>query len=230
MGWDIQKTKNQIEQQLPKEVLAWAEWQLYEFYPMYYHRVNETFRSRFYVNMPMNAMYSPIARRIGAKADEGDDTLNKSKSPMGSMSSAGSLKGRVSNTEELAWIDGDNTLMKHITEMEHFIHYTNVMRELRSVFMSRDVSRSVQDFHGKNISRTLNKFMDDIARGGVDRAMHLEWADKWRAKVTRATIGLNEVVFIKQLTSIPAYWGDMPITSWHKEVLMSIGAFEFKSI
>lgn len=228
MGWDIQKTKNQIEQQLPKEVLAWAEWQLYEFYPMYYHRVNETFRSRFYVNMPMNAMYSPIARRIGAKADEGDDTLNKSKSPLGSMSSAGSLKGRVSNTEELAWIDGDNTLMKHITEMEHFIHYTNVMRELRSVFMSRDVSRSVQDFHGKNISRTLNKFMDDIARGGVDRAMHLEWADKWRAKVTRATIGLNEVVFIKQLTSIPAYWGDMPIISWHKEVLMSIGAFEFK--
>ena len=228
MGWDIPKAITQIEQQLPKEVLAWAEWQLYEFYPMYYHRVNETFRSRFYVNMPMNAMYSPIARRIGAKADEGDDTLNKSKSPMGSMSSAGSLKGRVSNTEELAWIDGDNTLMKHITEMEHFIHYTNVMRELRSVFMSRDVSRSVQDFHGKNISRTLNKFMDDIARGGVDRAMHLEWADKWRAKVTRATIGLNEVVFIKQLTSIPAYWGDMPIISWNKEVLMSIGAFEFK--
>tara|TARA_R110000744_G_scaffold380512_1_gene501594 strand:+ start:21935 stop:29257 length:7323 start_codon:yes stop_codon:yes gene_type:complete len=228
MGWDIQKTKNQIEQQLPKEVIAWAEWQLYEFYPMYYQRVNETFRNRFFVNMPMNPMYSPIARRIGAKADEGDDTLNKSKSPMGSMSSAGSLKGRVSNTEELAWIDGDSTLMKHVTEMEHFIHYTNIMRELRSVFMSRDVSRSIQDFHGKNISRTLNKFMDDIARGGVDRAMHLEWADKWRANVTRATIGLNEVVFIKQLTSIPAYWGDMPIISWQKEVLMSIGSFEFK--
>ena len=108
--------------------------------------------------MPMNPMYSPISRRVGAKADEGDDTLNKSKSPFGSVNTAGSLKSRVSNKEELAWIDGDTTLMKHITEMEHFIHYTDVMRELRSIFMSREISRSIRDFHGDNISRVLNRF------------------------------------------------------------------------
>ena len=222
MGYHVNKVKRQIESQLPKDMIKWAEWQLYEFYPMYYSRVNETFRKRFKVNMPFNPYYSPISRRKGARADEGDDTLNKSKSPMGSMTSAGSLKSRVSNTEELTWIDGDTTLLKHITEMEHFIHYTDVMRELRTVFMNQGVSKSIIDYHGSEISRVLNKFMDDIARGGVDRALMLGWADRWRANVTRATIGLNEIVFIKQLASIPAYMANMPISSWGYETIKGV--------
>tara|TARA_Y100001973_G_scaffold64993_1_gene95061 strand:+ start:884 stop:2206 length:1323 start_codon:yes stop_codon:yes gene_type:complete len=106
--------------------------------------------------------------------------------------------------------------MKHIVEMEHFIHYTQLMRELRSVFMSPSVSLAIEAHHGKEIRRILNKFMDDIARGGVDRAMHLNWMDKWRINVTRATIGLNEVVFIKQLASIPAYLAYTPTIEWFK--------------
>ena len=230
MGWDIESTIEQIEKQLPKKVLDWAKWQLYEFYPMYYGRVNETFRRRFYVNMPMNPMYSPISRRVGAKADEGDDTLNKSKSPFGSVNTAGSLKSRVSNKEELAWIDGDTTLMKHITEMEHFIHYTDVMRELRSIFMSREISRSIRDFHGDNISRVLNRFLDDIARGGVDRALQLDVIDKIRANFSRGVIGANPVVFVKQLASIPAYIADIPASFWTKEFLKIANPIEFRKM
>jgi hypothetical protein len=228
MGWDVNKTKRQIEDQLPKDMIKWAEWQLYEFYPMYYHRVNKTFRQRFKVNMPFNPVYSPISRKIGARADEGDDTLNKSKSPMGSMTSAGSLKSRVSNQEELTWIDGDTTIMKHITEMEHFIHYTQVMREMRSVFMNRNISKAIQDFHGSGISRTLNKFMDDIARGGVDRSQNLEWMDKLRANFSRSVIGINPVVYLKQLASIPAYIADVPILDWSKEFVKVLNPLEFK--
>ena len=228
MGWDVNKTKRQIEDQLPKDMIKWAEWQLYEFYPMYYQRVNEVFRKRFNVNMPFNPMYSPISRRIGARADEGDDTLNKSKSPMGSMTSAGSLKGRVSNVEELAWVDGDTAIMKHITEMEHFIHYTQVMREMRSVFMNRNISRSISDFHGNGISRTLNKFMDDIARGGVDRSQNLEWIDKLRANFSRSVIGVNPVVYLKQLASIPAYMADIPMLDWSTEFAKVFNPVEFK--
>ena len=228
MGYHVNKVKRQIESQLPKDMIKWAEWQLYEFYPMYYSRVNETFRKRFKVNMPFNPYYSPISRRIGARADEGDDTLNKSKSPMGSMTSAGSLKSRVSNTEELTWIDGDTTLLQHITEMEHFIHYTDVMRELRTVFMNQGVSKSINDFHGSGISRVLNKFMDDIARGGVDRAQNLIWMDKLRANFSRSVIGVNPVVYLKQLASIPAYMADIPVASWSKEFAKTFNPIEFK--
>ena len=228
MGWDVNKTKRQIEDQLPKDMIKWAEWQLYEFYPMYYHRVNGTFRKRFRVNMAFNPMYSPISRRIGARADEGDDTLNKSKSPMGSMTSAGSLKSRVSNQEELTWLDGDTSIMKHITEMEHFIHYTDVMREMRSVFMNRNISKSIADFHGSGISQVLNKFMDDIARGGVDRAQNLEWMDKLRANFSRSVIGINPVVYAKQLASIPAYIADIPALDWATEFAKVFNPLEFK--
>ena len=195
---------------------------------MYYHRVNGTFRKRFRVNMAFNPMYSPISRRIGARADEGDDTLNKSKSPMGSMTSAGSLKSRVSNQVELTWVDGDTAIMKHITEMEHFIHYTDVMREMRSVFMNRNISKSIADFHGSGISQTLNKFMDDIARGGVDRSQNLEWIDKLRANFSRSVIGVNPVVYLKQLASIPAYIADIPTLDWATEFAKVFNPLEFK--
>ncbi len=228
MGWNIFKTQRQIEGQLPADVLKWAKWQLNEFYPMYYQRVNETFRKRFNINMPFNPVYSPISRRVGSRADEGDDTLNKSKSPMGSMTSMGSLKARVSNTEELTWIDGDTTIMRHIVEMEHFIHYTQVMRELRSVFMSRDVSNAIIDFHGKEISRILNKFMDDIARGGVDQSNNVYWMDWLRGNFSRSSVGLNTVVFLKQLASIPAYMADIPMLSWSKEFAKVFNPIEFR--
>ena len=228
MGWDIQSTLHQIEQALPKDMIEWAKWQLYEFYPMYYKRVNQTFKTRFLINMPFNPMYSPISRRVGSKADEGDDTLNKSKGPVGSVITAGSLKGRVSNTEELAWVDGDTIMMKHITEMEHFINYTELMRELRTVFSNSAISNSIMDFHGKNISRVLNKFMDDIARGGVDRAHNLHWLDKMRGNFSRAVIGANPVVFMKQLASIPAYVADIPALDWTKEFTKLMNPLEFR--
>jgi len=228
MGWDVYDTQRQIESMLPKELMEWAKWQLYEFYPMYYQRVNQTFRKRFYVNMPFNPVYSPVSRRVGAKADEGDETLNQSKSPFGSITSAGSLKSRVSNTEELAWVDGDTAIMKHITEMEHFINYTDVMREMRTVFMNRGVSRSISDFHGKGISRILNKFMDDIARGGVDRASNLQLLDTMRGNFSRAVIGANPVVFLKQLASIPAYMADIPTLDWNKEFIKLLSPLEFR--
>ena len=79
--------------------------------------------------------------------------------------------------------------------MEHFIAYTDVLRELRSVFMSRDISRSIQQFHGKPISRVLNKFMDDIARGGIDKSNSVEGIDYLRGNFSRSAIGLNPVVF-----------------------------------
>ena len=215
MGWDVMKTQRQIEEQLPKEVLDWAKWQLNEFYPMYYQRVNKVFRQRFYVNLPFNPVYSPIKRSIGSKGDEGDPTFDKKKTPFGSVQN-GSLKSRVSNVEELLWVDGDTIMLQHITEMEHFIAYTNVMRELRTVFSNRNISRSIVDFHGKPISRVLNKFMDDLARGGIDRSQSVGFLDVLRANFSRAVIGLNPVVFLKQLASIPAYASDIPIADWTK--------------
>jgi len=227
MGWDVNKVINQIEQQLPKEVLAWAEWQLYEFYPMYYQRVNETFRRRFFVNLPFNPMYSPIKRSIGAKSDTADPTLDKKKTPFGSVQN-GSMKSRVGSQEELIWVDGDTVLLSHISEMEHFIAYTDVLRELRSVFMSRDISRSIQQFHGKPISRVLNKFMDDIARGGIDKSNSVEGIDYLRGNFSRSAIGLNPVVFLKQLGSIPAYASDMPMSHWLAQFTLLSNPIEVK--
>ena len=227
MGYDVNKVINQIEQQLPKEVLAWAEWQLYEFYPMYYQRVNETFRRRFFVNLPFNPMYSPIKRSIGAKSDTADPTLDKKKTPFGSVQN-GSMKSRVGSQEELIWVDGDTVLLSHISEMEHFIAYTDVLRELRSVFMSRDISRSIQQFHGKPISRVLNKFMDDIARGGIDKSNSVEGIDYLRANFSRSAIGLNPVVFLKQLGSIPAYASDMPMSHWLAQFTLLSNPIEVK--
>ena len=229
MGYNIYKVRREIEEQLPKEVMDWAEWQLYEFYPMYYQRVNEVFRRRFYVNLPFNPVYSPIRRRIGSRGDEGDPTFDKRKTPFGSVQN-GSLKSRVSNPEELMNMDGDTVMLQHITEMEHFIAYTDVMRELRTVFGNRNISRSIVDFHGKPVSRVLNKFLDDLARGGIDKSHSIGFLDALRANFSRSVIGINPVVFLKQLSSIPAYISDMPFADWTTGIFSLANPIEVKKM
>ena len=55
-------------------------------------------------------------------------------------------------------------------------------------------------------------FIDRFAMNGepVSTTAGDKVADYFRKNFTRFAIGLNPVVFLKQLTSIPAYAADMP--------------------
>jgi len=213
MGWD-QTTVDQLNNFIDADVKKWAEWQLNEFYPEYYKSVNKVYRKNYFVDLPFNEFYSPITREITDVKDT-DDPLLKNSRTLAGVGNA-SLKSRVSNVNPLAFKDGDNVLANHLAQMEHFKAWVDPMRELRSVFGSRDVQHALKFEHGNGVRNVINAQIDDFARGGIDRALVVTIIDKIRRNFVTAELGLNYGLFPKQLVSSFTYMTDLPIADYMK--------------
>ena len=201
-------TIDEIEAFMTPEIREWAEWQLDTFYQEYYDGVNDIFRQLFYTDMPHGEKYSPVRADYG-KGKENDD-LTRNTTMMSSIVKS-SLKNRVGSNRALLFVDGDAILTQHVAEMEHFKAWALPLREMRSVFSNEKVRTAIKDFHGKSADTVVQAFVNDFASRGVDQAHYVWWMDKLRSAFTQMKLGGNLVVFLKQLSSIPAYAMDIPV-------------------
>lgn len=207
MGY-TEDTWTKLKAFVDPKVMQWAKWQLEEFYPAYYQGVNEVYKQMRGVDLQFNKKYMPISRDVAQTVLDQEflgDNLTEHVSIFN-----GHLQPRVSNTHAIRIQDIDRVLMEHIIEMEHFKAFAAIMKDLRGVFGNREVSKAIKQYHSATALQVVNRFINDFARGGVDRRLTVNLLDKIRANFAKAVIGLNPVVFIKQLTAIPAYLMDIP--------------------
>lgn len=205
------ETMDAIGKFIDPKVMAWAKWQIDDFYPMYYDTINAVFRERFDVDLPYNPFYTPIFRDVAGETI--DDQLLQNNGVFTSMIN-NHLLARVDNVHSLRIVDGDNVLSSHIMQMEHFKAWVNPIRDLRSVWNNKDVKKAMRQYHGTGSVTVMDKFINDFARGGVDREMANNTLDKLRSNFTKAVLGANPTIFIKQMTSMPAYAADIPTLSF----------------
>ena len=213
MGYP-QETMEAIEGWLQKNhpaLLEWARWQLEEFFPSNYQRINEVYKSLRYVDLPFRAIYSPWVRNVEGQELE-DQLLENAKKVQNAVNN-GHLKSRVKNENPFKIVDGDDLLLHHVQLMNHYVAWAPAMNELRSVLGSRSVKQAIRQYHGNYISRVIDTKLDDLARGGVDRALTNRWLAKVRNNFNRSVLG-RPTVMIKQLMSVPAYWVEMPVARW----------------
>lgn len=218
-GYDGQ-TLEEVSKVLTPETKAWAKWQIEEFYPQYREGINDVYKKLFSVNMPNIEGYSPISRKYN-KVVEDDAMLGESPGMMASVLRS-AVKSRTKNSRGFNIHDGDSVLLKHMTEMEHFKAWGETIREMRSVLGNEGVQAAVKQYHGAAADGVLQKFLDDFASGGVDRKQTLNFLDKMRSNFTKAVIGANPVVFVKQLSSMPAYMVDIPVKDFIYGVSVSM--------
>lgn len=204
-----EETMSQIEKFMIPEVKAWAKWQMDEFYVDYYDSINEVFRTLTYTNMPKSENYVPI-RRDYARGKEEDLSIDGSASYHASMWK-GSHKQRVKNNLNIAYMDGDTTLSQHIAEMEHFKAWALSVRDMRSVFGNPKVRKAIKDHHGPTAMAVIDDFIETYVRGGIEARDRIGWLDGLRSAFTKMVLAGNVVVYIKQLTSFPAYAMDIPV-------------------
>lgn len=209
-GYDDQ-TLTEVEGFVEADVMKWAEWQLDEFYPEYREGVNDIYKKRFYVDMPMIEGYTPVSRIYeGQTVDEamlGEGGMNASLL-------ASATKTRTDNSRDFNIVDGDSVLLKHVVELEHFKAWALAHREMRSVLGAESSQKAVKQYHGITANNVLKTFMDDFASGGIDKKNTLGVLDALRANFTVSAIGANPVVFLKQLASFPAYAQEIPVTDF----------------
>jgi len=64
------------------------------------------------------------------------------------------------------------------------------------------------------MNRAIKEFIDHFKTGQKRRQEMFSYLDKLRGKFSTAVLGVNPVVYIKQLTSIPAMASDIPTTAF----------------
>ena len=184
------------------ELKNYADWVHNDFYPNYYNKVNAEYRKQYDFNLPFNSDYSPIKR--SGYLEQEVDPLNPTMNIASTLN--GSLKERVSNTQDIVLDRSiDEVMLNYADQMEHFIHYTDVVKLLNRVFSNPKVKNAVNQKAGEHITYIVNKAIKDIANMPKERSKELEVMAKLRRNFTTAVLGLNTTLFPKQLASAPAY-------------------------
>ncbi len=84
------------------------------------------------------------------------------------------------------------------------------------------VVSSIRQHYGASTLKEIRRFQDHFVRSESELRDDMQWMDKWRGKITTAMIGVNPTVFLKQLSSIPAYAADIPPDQWIKHTAWAL--------
>lgn len=185
---------------------------LLSWYADYYKGINKVFSKEYGIDLPFNPNYSPVHRAIDIAIPE--NVLLAQEIAKYATAKNGSLKDRVKNGIDLKATDAFENVTRHITKMEHYKAWSDTMYNFRRVFGDKQIRTAIADFVGEPYLKLTDNFLNDMARDGVAREKVVQWVDGVRKNATKALLGLNLKVGIKQLTGVLNYGIEIPTGSF----------------
>jgi len=214
MKW-TQEIKDAFTNALSTQERAWGDY-LMQFLRDYYPSINEVFVQMNNVDLPNNQFYTPIAREMDPDIEY--NLLDPNDMLKFAGVAPGGLKSRVNNLHPLKFTDATQTVLKHVVEMEHYKAWAGTMRDLRSVLGNKDVRSAILQYHGQDILNLIDAYLNDFARGGIDRAHTVAILDKLRNNFATSVIGLKPNIALQQLPTVFSYMTEMKMGSFIKGV------------
>lgn len=213
-GENYKDILKQIEGYLDPNVKKWADYQTDILFPMLYERYNETYREMYDTNLPWNNNY---AGRI-FREDMSKEDIDLMKKPLSHRNSVAgpSTKERVRTTSPIKDFDGNSALSSYILDMEQFRAYATAVRDIDALFKDPDIRKAIERTSGKGIVRVVDEFIKAISNRGQSRSPQADIINIGIDLFVTARLGLNPIIAIKQLTSIPAYTADIGLGNWVK--------------
>ena len=205
MGWD-QTTRQELEAFIGEEGIAVGEW-LLEHYDGGYDGINAVHSRVEGFDLPRVDRYSPTRRE---HQPDIDDPAFLKQNTLRATVKNNSLIERTNNVNPLVFDDAFNVFERHTALMEHYKHFADWSRDARRVFWNPDVQRAIDQFNGRETRGILERYIEDIINGGVTDMQKYGLIDNARRFITTARLALKPSIFLKQLTSIPAYMNDVP--------------------
>lgn len=202
-----------------EKLMEYADWMIDEFFPKQFIPVNEVYKRLFKINMPFIYMYMPISREgIEIEPINPLSPVNNAASIMN-----GSTKLRRKNTRPIKVQDIDSVAMQYITNMEYFKAFGESTRDISRILNDSEVRKAITQNNPEKMHNIITVALDDIIRNGVDNGKKIAAIDRFRVAMTTATLGVNPVVMIKQLTSAPAYASNTNTLQYSAEFMNTWG-------
>jgi hypothetical protein len=205
-----------IEAYLSPESKAFAEWQLNEFYPKIYQRINPVYRKVYGVDLPNNIFYSSIERE-GEINDEENLGINNPKNPVGSIHNS-HLISRRKNTNKLKFVDGNSVLTRYVYKMNHFATHAELVKDLSGVFYGSDVKQVIEAKFGKDINNVIEQYIQSMITKGVYKGAFDKVFSKIVQNISVAALAYNLSLIPKQMASMTNFMAAVPTGEWFKGV------------
>lgn len=198
-----------VKSVLTPEDLKFAKWMFEGYYRPQYDQINPVFQKEFGVDLPFNENYSPAVKNIETVIP--DNVLLAREQAKYASARNGNLKERVKNNVPLSRVGAVENMMRHLVRMEHYKAWAGPMGDFRRVFSDKDLRIAITDIYGKDAMKAVDEALNDFARGGVSQDKIVKWADSLRRNTTRAILGANWKVALKQSVGILNYGIEVPM-------------------
>jgi hypothetical protein len=167
--------------------------------------------------IPILDNYSPVSRIVNGEIEDDSMTLTDMEQTRKVSEKNRSLIFRTKNTNELAFKPANEVFAQHTYQMNHYLNFARIAKDMRAIFGNQEVRRAVnQRSGGGEAMKLVDGIVDDILRGGIDRAKYDAWANAMIRNLAVSKLSLNMTSALKQLGSIPAYANEMPAKDWVK--------------
>ena len=196
---------SEMEAKLNDEVRELGRWQIEEFFPAMYETYNEAYKKVYRTTLPWNANYAGRIYREGLEQSEKIDLLSKGKGAYKGMAAPDSSKIRMKNEVAIADVDQMNALLTYVNDMNWFAAMAEPINDLSKMFNNVSVKRAITDAYGKDGMTNINNLIEKIANRGVKSETGLDWINSMTSSFVIGKLAINPTIFIKQLTSFPAY-------------------------
>jgi len=209
------QTLKQIESYMGEDVKRWADYLVEEFYQDFHYDTNEIYKQIYGIDLHKSKNYVPLKRIVAGEKDDKsmDGFLDYSQK----STKKGGFIERVYATNSFKRMSVNDVLVSHIADMTHFKAWALPTKEINGTFNSPEIQGYIEQHYGRSTLKEIRSFQDHFVKTLDEmKSDDMQFLDKWRGRVTTAMIGANPVVFLKQLSSIPAYASDIPAAEWVK--------------
>jgi len=199
----------QIKKTIDPAVIELSRWLSETLGEHIYQTVSPVYKQRFGAVLDHGRAYTPIQRQIFRK--ERDVNLLQQYQETPSIIK-GALHTLTHSTKSIRETNLLKVWMDHIYDMNHFAAWSIPIQMMQSVFGNPITKGYIERIHGTNMNFAIDEFIKKFTAGrrklkDVFNVLNL---DSWRGRFSSAVIGANPVIYIKQLTSIPAMAADIP--------------------
>lgn len=218
-GWTDESIA-QLKSFIKPEVLKMGEW-MRDYIALRKSALDDKTFERYGARLPINENYFPAAFRGGKTV--------KIESAMGRGTGTMSINPNflIARKFHLKPVDTDadafSSFFGNQLEQNHFLAWSDTIRDLKGVYGSATVQKAISDNFGRRVVNNLVERIDTIARGGG--SVGQDYASKLMLPLYRywvpSKIALNISSIIKQMFGSAAYMNKIPVTDFVRNMALA---------
>ena len=216
-GPEYKRIMAEMEAKLNKEVIELSRWQVEEFFPSLYEGYNEAYKNIYRTSMPWNQYYAGRIYREGRnKETDIMQLMATGKDAFKNFAAPASTKVRMNNINPIADMDQMATLVSYVNDMNYFAAMGETLNDMGKLFNNNEIKNQIVFNFGKSAYDSIDNMIQKLGNRGVSNDSSMQWVNNITTAFVIGKLSINPTIFIKQLTSAPAYAAFIGFRNWSK--------------